>query len=98
MKHYITVKWLPDITKEQKAAFLPDIKEIFRGALTVAGVHAAEVFANCVDRDNRFDVMIVLDMDKEALPLYDGCESHKEWKRKYGGLIAAKTIFDCDQS
>ena len=94
MKHYITVKWLPDITKEQKAAFLPDIKEIFRGALTVAGVHAAEVFANCVDRDNRFDVMIVLDMDKEALPLYDDSAMHKAWKQEFTPLLESKSIFD----
>ena len=98
MKHYITVKWLPDITKEQKAAFLPDIKEIFRGALTVAGVHAAEVFANCVDRDNRFDVMIVLDMDTDSLPIWDNSDLHRKWKSEYGKLIEKKCIFDCESN
>jgi hypothetical protein len=38
--------------------------------------------------------MIEIEMDPEALPLYDKSAPHKEWKERYGGLLAAKTIFD----
>ena len=40
--------------------------------------------------------MIVLTMDRDALPAYDACEAHHQWKQRYGELIEKKAIFDCD--
>ena len=45
-------------------------------------------------RDNRYDVLIVLDMERDALPLYDGSAPHHRWKEEFGPLLAQKAIFD----
>ena len=94
MKHYILAKFLPEITKEQKTAMLPDIAELFSHLIWMDGINNVDVYPNCVDRDNRYDLMIEIDMEKEALPLYDGCIWHKLWKEKYGDLLEKKAIFD----
>lgn len=75
MKHCILAKFTPE-AKAQRAALLPRIREIFSAAADIPGVHGAEVIPNCVDRDNRYDVLIRLDMDREALPLYDVSAMH----------------------
>ena len=79
MKHCILAKFTPE-AKAQRAALLPRIREIFSAAADIPGVHGAEVIPNCVDRDNRYDVLIRLDMDREALPLYDVSAMHHRWK------------------
>jgi len=38
--------------------------------------------------------MIEMEMDPEALPVYDASAAHQEWKAKYGDAIQSKTIFD----
>ena len=58
------------------------------------GVSGASVYPNCVARDNRYDVLIVLDMERDALPLYDGSAPHHRWKEEFGPLLAQKAIFD----
>lgn len=75
MKHCILAKFTPE-AKAQRAALLPRIREIFSAAADIPGVHGAEVIPNCVDRDNRYDVLIRLDMDREALSLYDVSAMH----------------------
>lgn len=56
MKHCILAKFTPE-AKAQRAALLPRIREIFSAAADIPGVHGAEVIPNCVDRDNRYDVL-----------------------------------------
>ena len=58
------------------------------------GVSGASVYPNCVARDNRYDVLIVLDMAPEALPMYDASAMHHLWKEEFGPLLAQKAIFD----
>ena len=41
-------------------------------------------------------MMIVMDMEKDALPAYDVSGPHLRWKAEYGGIVAKKAIFDCD--
>ena len=94
MKHYILAKFLPEITKEQKTAMLPDIAELFSHLIWMDGINNVDVCPNCVDRDNRYDLMIEIDMAKESLELYDNCLWHKLWKEKYGDLLEKKAIFD----
>ena len=91
MKHYIIAKFLPSV---DQAAQLPRIREIFAQAPQIPGVHGAEIRTNCVARDNRCDLMIVLDMDREALPNWDASDIHHRWKDEYGGLLEQKAIFD----
>lgn len=94
MKHLILAKFKPDIA--DKEALLEPIRKLFSVAGEIPGVHGAEVYPCCIARENRYDVMIVLDMEKAALPLYDASEMHHEWKRKYGDLLEKKAIFDCE--
>ena len=36
--------------------------------------------------------MIEMEMDPEALPVYDASATHQEWKARYGKYIQTKTI------
>lgn len=92
MKHCIIVKFKPDI---ELSEHLSDIKDIFERTNSIPGIHGTE-FKTGLNRErgNRYDLMIEMDMDAEALPAYDACDAHKEWKNKYGGMIEAKCIFD----
>ena len=93
MKHHILVKF---VEGADAAPLLEPIRAVFAPLLELPGVHGLELKPSCVDRPNRYDLMIVLDMDPEALPVYDASEPHKRWKREYGELIAKKAIFDCE--
>lgn len=92
MKHYIIAKYNTSVA--DKEALLPRICEIFSVADQIPGVYGAEVRSNCVARENRYDVMIVIDMEKEALPAYDASEMHHLWKDEFTPLLEKKAIFD----
>ena len=93
MRHFIIVKFHEDVDKD---ALLPPIKELFEACLVIDGVHDVKLHLSCSQRPNRYDMMIELIMEPEALPIYDNSESHRTWKAEYGKYIAAKAIFDCD--
>ena len=93
MKHHIIVKFMEGT---DTAALLEPVRAIFARTLEIPGVHGLELKPNCVDRPNRYDLMIVLDMDREALPAYDASEPHRQWKEQYGPITAKKAIFDCE--
>ena len=93
MKHCIIAKYTPQ-AYERRAELLPRIREIFAVAGEISGVRGAEVYPNCVARENRYDVMIVLDMDKDALSAWDASPLHHQWKDEYGALLEKKAIFD----
>lgn len=92
MKHFILAKFKPGVA--DKAALLAPIRSLFSAASDIPGVRGAEVYPCCVDRPNRYDVMIVLDMDPAALSLYDESAMHHAWKDQYGDLLEKKAIFD----
>lgn len=94
MKHHILVKWNEQIT--DKAALLPEIEQVFSGVMTVPGVHGYSLHPNVIDRPNRYDLLICIDMEQEALPVYDACDAHHLWKERYGARIDKKAIFDCE--
>jgi len=93
MKHHIIVKF----TEEAKGdpALLGQIKALYAGAADIPGVHGVEFKENCIERENRYDLMIVIDMDEEALPSWDASAVHHRWKDEFGHSIAKKAIFDC---
>lgn len=95
MKHYIVVKW--NSLVKNKKEMLPEIKEIFAKTLEVEGVQNVEIIENVIDRTNRYDLIIRIEMEKASLPLYDACSAHKEWKEKYGKYIENKAIFDSEE-
>ena len=94
MKHYIIVKFKPEVTREQQSKMLPDIAALFGHLIWVDGITNVDICQNCVERDNRYDLMIEIEMEKDALENYDNCIWHKLWKEKYDKLLAQKTIFD----
>ena len=93
MKHYIIVKFKEKTDIQELAQ---PVKEIFDGTLSIPGVHDVQIKLSNSDRENRYDMMIVMDMDRDALKAYDVSEPHLTWKSQYGDLIAKKAIFDCD--
>lgn len=93
MKHYIIVKFVPGT---DVGALFDPVKAIFDRTLTIPGVHSVALRRSNSDRSNRYDLMIEMEMDKEALPAYDVCAPHLQWKTEYGALIEKKAIFDCD--
>lgn len=94
MKHDILVKYKPEITKERKAELIPEIRELFEHTTEIPGIRGVRVMPNVVDRENRFDLLIEIDMDREALDAYDSCVWHHEWKERYGVYLEKKAIFD----
>lgn len=93
MKHYIIVKFKSDFVYTEH---IDDISAIFAKTLDIEGITAVDIKKSNSTRENRYDLMIEIDMEEEALPLYDKSAPHLLWKEKYGGYIAEKTIFDCD--
>ena len=93
MKHYIIVKF---VEGTDVGALLEPVRAIFEETLRIPGIHGLALKPSNSERPNRYDLMIELDMDSEALPAYDASEPHLRWKREYGELVAKKAIFDCD--
>ena len=63
----------------------------------IEGIHKVEYKQNCIDRANRFDLLVEIDVDKEVLPIYDKSVPHLEWKEKYGKFVENKAIFDFEE-
>ncbi len=94
MKHDILVKYRPEIGKDRKAELIPEITELFGHLTEIEGIHGVKIYPNIVDRENRYDLLIEIDMEREALEVYDASVWHKQWKEQYGGLLEKKAIFD----
>ena len=94
MKHYILVKYVESVDAEKKAALIPEIQGLFDQLLSMDGIHGVELLPNVVERPNRYDLLIRIDMDPEALPVYDSSEPHKTWKKDYAQYLEKKAIFD----
>ena len=73
---------------------LSDITALFNGLKDIDGINDVIIHTNCINRDNRYDLLIQIDMDKSILLVYDECSVHKTWKEKYGKYIDKKAIFD----
>lgn len=92
MKHHILVKFNDSVNN--KMALLPEIKELFERTLSINGIYSVSLKSNVIDRPNRYDLMIIIDMEQSALEAYDVSEAHRLWKEKYGDMISKKAIFD----
>lgn len=95
MKHYIISKFKPEF-KDQLKEMLPDITALFNNAHKLDGVTGVQVIPNIIDRANRYDLMIVIEMNKDTLPVYDDSEFHHQWKEQYGGMLESKALFDAE--
>ena len=95
MKHCILVKWTNEI--KDKHEFAKTVKSVFDQLLEIKGIHSVEYRENCIARENRYDLLISINMDKEVLPVYDTSAPHLEWKEKYGKFVEKKAIFDFEE-
>ena len=93
MKHYIIVKFNEKIEKEK---IIDPIRELFQKAIKIKEVEKVDIYESNMDLPNRYDLMIKMDLSKNALKEFDNSEIHKEWKEKIGKYITSKTIFDCE--
>ena len=92
MKHVILVKW--NALVSDKNSIKTEVENIFEQLLKFKPIHDVKIHQNVIDRTNRYDLMIVIEMDKNFLPVYDESEQHKEWKQKFGKFVENKAIFD----
>ena len=83
MLHHILVKWNPTVEKQ---AAVQAVRALYAEATVISGVHRVEIRENVTPRENRYDLMIVL--DKSSL--------HQKWKAEFGSRIEKKCIFDCE--
>ena len=95
MRHCILVKWTDEIKDKHKA--LKSVKSVFDKLLAIDGIHKIDYVENCIDRSNRYDLLIRIEMDREVLPMYDTSAPHLEWKEKYGKFVGKKAIFDFEE-
>lgn len=95
MKHVILVKWNDNVL--DKEPILIEAKSVFEKLLNIDGIKSVKLHKNVINRTNRFDLMIVIEMNKEVLPVYDESQPHKEWKEKFGKYVENKAIFDFEE-
>ena len=95
MKHCILVKW--NSLVNNKKELLPGIRCIFDKLLYLDGINSVKIYENIINRSNRYDLMICVDMKKTVLPVYDESDSHREWEEKYGKFVEKKAIFDFEE-
>ncbi|MDO4940928.1 MAG: Dabb family protein [Erysipelotrichaceae bacterium] len=91
MKHYIILKFKKDVDYHQ---LLPDISSTLEELKAIKGIRNVSIYTNCIFRDNRYDLMIEIEMDKDALPIYDASLTHQKLKQIYNPYLENKTIFD----
>ena len=94
MKHHIIVKWNTSVP--DKAAWMEKAREAFTDAMNLPGVTKCEFIPSNSDRDNRYDLMIRMELTPEGLKAWDASDAHKAWKENYSQYIEKKAIFDCD--
>lgn len=94
MKHDILIKYNAEVTKQQKVDLIPEIQALFEHTTEIPGIRGVTLYPNVVERENRYDLLIEIDMEREALDTYDHSVWHKQWKEQYAHLLEKKAIFD----
>lgn len=93
MLHHIIVKYNDKV--RDKMSFNKEVEALFKRLESECkGVRRVFFHHNCIDRSNRYDLMIVIDLDKDELETYDSSEVHKTWKMNYSDYLEKKCIFD----
>ena len=94
MKHLILVKWKE--TVDNAAQLKDEAEALFRETLAIHGIHGVKAIPGLKTAANRYDLMIAIDMDRDALPAYNESAAHKRWKAEYGERTEKKAIFDAE--
>ncbi len=90
MIHCILAKFSPEFPWRDR---IDEIRQVFL-PLVPETVRSVRVIPCCVDRDNRYSVAVLLEMDRAALERYDSSGPHRIWKERYGPHLVSKAIFD----
>ena len=93
MKHYIIVKFKNNYNYKSE---INNIYNLFNEAKKIDGVKDITIKSSNSTRENRYDLMIEMDLTFEGLQNFDASDIHYNWKNSYGKYIESKTIFDCD--
>ena len=93
MKHYIIAKFKDSNDTEK---LLPEITSLFDKVLDIEGINGVTIRKSNSTRENRYSIMIEIDLTHEGLEAFDASDVHKEWKAVYGDRLMSKAIFDCD--
>ena len=91
MRHYIIAKFRPEVDWR---ALVEPVRAIFEETLEIEGVTGVWVYPSNSDRENRFHLMVEMELTPAALAAYDVSKPHLRWKETYGPLLESKTIFD----
>ncbi len=94
MKHLIIAKYQDAVS--DKDEMFRRISELFSTWTEYPFISGCRVIRNCIDRPNRYDVIIAVDLAPEDLTLWDSCELHRQWKSVFGEVLQAKAIFDAE--
>lgn len=93
MQHHVIVKFNESVKDKNELA--NEIGKLFKGMEgTVPGVHKVTPHKNCINMKNRYDLMIIVDMDKEALDAYSNSPIHDNWIKNYPQFLESKVIMD----
>ncbi len=90
MKHLILIKFKEEVSDK----IIEDIDVLFKKALQIEGIYDIRIDKNMIKLPNRYDLMIQIEMEKEALNLFDNSEIHHKWKKQFSAYIESKIIFD----
>ena len=94
MKHLILVKWKE--TVDNASQLKDEAEALFRETLAIPGIHGVKAIPGLKTAANRYDLMIAIDMNRDALPAYNESTAHKRWKAEYGERIEKTAIFDAE--
>ena len=95
MLHRIIVKYTPLVT--DRDTFAEEVLGIFKPLETMDGIRRVGIVKGLPLAENRWDLMIEIEMEKSALPAYNESAPHKKWKTEYACFVEKKAIFDCEQ-
>lgn len=87
MNHYIIIKFHNGITNQD--GLCQDIAELFARSTDIDGIRQVHVHKSSIDLPNRHDLMIHMEMEPQALPIFDGSEIHRLWKERYAGYLVS---------
>ncbi len=93
MKHYIIVKFKNNYNYKYE---INNIKNLFDEAKKIDGIEEITIKSSNSNRENRFDLMIEMELTFDGLQSFDNSSINNDWKNNYGKYIENKTIFDCD--
>lgn len=93
MKHYIIVKFNNEYDYKKE---IVNIEKLFNESLNIEGVNKVKIYVSNSKLSNRYDLMVYMELTKNALNIFDNSWIHNKWKNDYGKYIESKTIFDCD--